>query len=46
MTRLVKCYNLRFNKAVKIFLGEITGIRSQMLFISSTNNEVVLGDFN
>jgi hypothetical protein len=46
MTRLVKCYNLRFKTCVKIFFEEITGIRSQVPAIFSENNKVVLGDFN
>ena len=47
MTRLVKCYNLRFKTGVKIFLfEEIAGIRSQVPAIFSENNDVVLGDFN
>jgi hypothetical protein len=46
MTRLVKCYNLRFTTGVKIFFEEITGIRSQVPAIFSENNKVVLGDFN
>jgi hypothetical protein len=29
MTRLVKCYNLRFKIGVKIFFEEITGIRDR-----------------
>jgi hypothetical protein len=46
MTRLVKCYNLRFKTGVNIFFEGITGIRSQVLSIFNENNEVVLGDFN
>jgi hypothetical protein len=41
MTRLVKCYNLRFTTGVKIIFEEITGIRSQVLSIFIENNEVV-----
>jgi hypothetical protein len=46
MTRLVKCYNLRFKTGVKIFFEKITGIRSQVPAIFTDNNEVVLGDFD
>jgi hypothetical protein len=46
MTRLVKCYNLRFKTGVKIFFEEITGIRRQVPAIFTENSEVVLGDYN
>jgi hypothetical protein len=46
MTRLVKCYNLRFKTGVKIFFEEITGIRSQVPTIFTENSEEVLVDFN
>ena len=46
MTRLVKCYNMRFKTGVKIFSEEITGTRSQVPAIFIVNSEVVLGDFN
>jgi hypothetical protein len=47
MTRLVKCYNMRFKTGViYIYIEEITGIRSQVLAIFIENSEVVLGDFN
>jgi hypothetical protein len=46
MTRLVKCYNMRFKADVKICFEEITGIRSQVPAVFIENSEVVLGDFN
>ena len=46
MTRLVKCYNLRFKTGVKNFVEEITGIWSQVPAIFIENSKVVLGDSN
>jgi hypothetical protein len=46
MTRLVKCYDMRFKTGVKFFFLEITVIWSRVLSIFSENNEVVLGDSN
>jgi hypothetical protein len=47
MTRLVKCYDMRFKTGVKIYVfEEITGIRSQVPAIFIENGEVVLEDFN
>jgi hypothetical protein len=43
MTRLVKCYNLRFKQASKYVFEEITCIRSQVPAIFIENSEVVLG---
>jgi hypothetical protein len=46
MTRLVKCYNMRFKTGVKVFFEEITGIRIRVLSIFTGNNGVVSLDFN
>jgi hypothetical protein len=45
MTRLVKCYNLRFKTCFQIFFEEITGIRSQVPAIFTENNEVIFRRF-
>jgi hypothetical protein len=46
MTRLVKCYNMRFKNTRQKILEENTGIRSRVLSIFNEHNQVVLGDFN